>query len=241
MDIIESVEKRKANIPCRYYTYGDEWGQVDFLINCVFDYQNNGLPKNGFFVDLACADGKYLNNTFFLEKYLGWKGLLFEVNTQYLESIKKYRTSPLVTDCVTDKIGDTVNFRLKGMLSGIVSDETYNKKAAMNRMFKKAKIIQVKTTRLDVELDKVKAPKCIDFFSLDVEGAEHLVLRSFPFAKYQFRCMTIENPREEIDILLDKHSYRQVAQLGGDTVYVHRDFLANVNLQPQLRFRFSPR
>ena len=36
--------------------------------------KKNGLPRNGFFIDLACADGITINNTLFLEKYLGWEG-----------------------------------------------------------------------------------------------------------------------------------------------------------------------
>lgn len=72
----------KSNIK---HTYGDQKGQVDFLINNVLNYEKNGLPKDGFFIDLACADGVYWNNTYFLEKYLNWNGLLFEPNPRYEE------------------------------------------------------------------------------------------------------------------------------------------------------------
>ena len=52
------------------FTFGDQKGQVDFLVNNVLDYEKKGLKKNGFFVDLACADGVSINNTYFLERYL---------------------------------------------------------------------------------------------------------------------------------------------------------------------------
>ena len=35
-------------------------------------------------------------------------------------------------------------------------------------------------------LKKAKAPKIIDYLSLDVEGAELEVLKNFPFKKYKF-------------------------------------------------------
>jgi hypothetical protein len=35
------------------YTYGDQKGQVDYLINNIFNYEKFGLKKNVFFVDLA--------------------------------------------------------------------------------------------------------------------------------------------------------------------------------------------
>ena len=92
-------------------TYGDQKGQVRFLINNVFNYQKNGLKRDGFFVDLACADGVYLNNTLFLEKYLQWRGVLFEPNYNYHAQIKKCRTSKLVTACVSDQADKLIKFR----------------------------------------------------------------------------------------------------------------------------------
>ena len=71
-------------------TFGDQKGQVDFLINNVFDYEKKGLAKSGFFVDLGCADGITINNTYFLERYLGWNGILFEPNPAYKNNIQKF-------------------------------------------------------------------------------------------------------------------------------------------------------
>ena len=31
------------------FTYGDQKGQVEYLINNVFNYELNGLKKNGYF------------------------------------------------------------------------------------------------------------------------------------------------------------------------------------------------
>ena len=108
-------------------TFGDQKGQVDFLINNVFDYEKKGLAKSGFFVDLGCADGITINNTYFLERYLGWNGILFEPNPAYKNNIQKFRKAKLITDCVSDRVGDKVSFRIdNGMLGGIVSKETDN-------------------------------------------------------------------------------------------------------------------
>lgn len=59
--------------------------------------------------------------------------------------------------------------------------------------------------------------------SLDVEGAEHFVLRDFPFEQYRFRLLTIERPNEELCRLLIKHKYRLLKQLKnwGETLWVH--------------------
>lgn len=224
------------------YTYGDQKGQVDFLINNVFNYKKFGLKRNGFFVDLACADGVHINNTYFLEKNLGWTGLLFEPNPAYKDSIKAHRTSPLVTACVTDLPNETVRFRIdNGMLGGIISENTDNSESVRGDQLKNAKIIEIQTTTLNDELDKISAPKLIDFLSLDIEGAEWIALRNFDFSKYKFVCMAIERPNESLDMMLDQNGYRQVAHLLYDVMYVHSDFLEDVNFSKNIKFAFTPR
>lgn len=64
-------------------------------------------------------------------------------------------------------------------------------------------------------LKQHKVPLAIDFFSLDVEGAEHLVLRSFPFEKYSCLIITIERPKAETTKLLLANGYRLYKQLYG--------------------------
>lgn len=224
------------------HTYGDQKGQVSYLINNVLNYEEFGLKRNGFFVDLACADGVTISNTYFLEKHLGWTGLLFEPNPVFHESIEAHRSSHLVAACVTDNANDAVRFRIdNGMLGGIVSDETDNNERFRGSELKDAEIIEVTSTTLEIELDKIKAPEIIDFLSLDVEGAEWIVLRSFNFNRYKFVCMAIERPNELLDMMLEQNGYRQVAHLAYDVIYVHKDFLENVNFKPNIKFSFTPR
>lgn len=168
--------------------------------------------------------------------------MLFEPNPGYKESIKAHRTSHLVTACVTDVANETVRFRIdNGMSGGIVSEDTDNNESVRGAELIDAEIIDVPTTTLQVELDKFNAPRLIDFLSLDVEGAEWIALRNFDFNKYQFVCMAIERPNESLDIMLEKHGYRQVAHLFYDVIYVHNDFLENINFNPNIKFSFTPR
>lgn len=224
------------------YTFKDQKGQLDFIINNVFNYQKNGLKKRGYFIDLACADGVTINNTFFLEKYLKWDGLLFEPNPHFKENIKMNRTSKLIEKCISDSNDHKIKFRIdNGMLGGIVSESTDNNFKYRSDELKKANIIEINTSTLDKELDRNNAPSLIDYMSLDVEGAEYLVLKNFPFDKYKFRCMSIERPNKQLDILLDQNNYRQVAHLKFDVIYVHQDYLKDINFYPDIKFKFTPR
>lgn len=223
-------------------TFGDQKGQVDYLINYVLDYENNGLFKKGFFIDLACAEGVHWNNTYFLEKYLGWDGILFEPNPKYEDDIRINRKSKLVTKVVHEYSGTEVPFRIdNGMLGGIVSNDTDNNEKIRGKELERAEIINIKTTTLEKELESINAPSLIDFMSLDVEGAEWIVMKNFPFNKYKIRCMAIERPNKKLDILLESEGYRQVNHLMYDVIYVHKDFLGSVNFNPNIKFAFTPR
>ena len=222
-------------------TFGDQKGQVEFLVNNFFNYEKNGLPKKGFFIDLAAADGVTGSNTLFLEKYLNWKGILFEPNPYDKKSIESIRTSPLVTNCVTDELDKTVKFRVdNGQLGGIVGDEFDNNRAIRGEQLKSAEIIEIPTTTLKRELDRFSAPNTIDFMSLDVEGAEYLIMKNFPFDKYKFKCMAIERPNVELDLLLEMNGYIQVKHLFYDVIYAHSDFVKQINLSPKYRFALTP-
>ena len=223
-------------------TFGDQKGQLGFLINNFFNYEKNGLPRNGFFIDLAAADGIKGSNTLFLEKYLNWNGILFEPNPRYKDSLKKNRKLPLIQKCVSDKINQNVKFRIdNGQLGGIVSDKTDNNFAIRGEELKTAEIIEMKTTTLEKELNNFNAPKIIDFLSLDVEGSEYDVLKNFPFGKYKFKCITIERPKKKLDILLDKEGYVQIKHMKFDVIYAHRDYFSQINFEPSVKFAFTPK
>ena len=64
------------------------------------------------------------------------------------------------------------------------------------------KIKSKKTKTLEKILDENNAPEVIDYFSLDVEGAETEILRNFNFNKYTFLCLTVERPTPELNNLL---------------------------------------
>jgi hypothetical protein len=75
----------------------------------------------------------------------------------------------------------------------------------------------------------------IDFFSLDVEGAELLVLQSIDFSRFHFRVVTIETENRDkevlrqIDDLLAHHGYLNMGSDPADaerrnTWYMHRHY-----------------
>lgn len=76
-------------------------------------------------------------------------------------------------------------------------------------------------------LEKFKAPRVIDFLSLDVEGSEWEVLQLFPFQTYLFLVISIEDPPWFLSQKLADMGYHYVRHLGWfqEQLFVHRSLL----------------
>ena len=219
---------------------GDQKGQVSFILNFIFDYENLGLRKGGFFIDLAAGDGIEKSNTYFLEKHLNWDGLLIEANPDFAEQCRAKRRSKVVEECVSSGDGEDINFRLdNGYFGGIVSNKTDNNPKMRGRQISHGRVIRLKSRSLASILDEHESPEVIDYLSLDVEGAEEMILSNFPFDKWTFLVMSIERPTPSLDVLLDANDYIQVAHLDYDVMYVHRSILKQVNFSPKTLFSLT--
>jgi hypothetical protein len=51
----------------------------------------------------------------------------------------------------------------------------------------------VTTVSLDEFLRKHNAPRTIDYLSIDTEGSEYEILKSFPFDQWEIRLITVEH------------------------------------------------
>lgn len=235
---LQEYLKQNINEPSKLDTFGSQKGQIDFLINNVYNYEKNGLPYGKYFIDLAAGDGIKFSNTYYLEKYLDWGGLLIEPNPNFKKSLNENRTSKKVFDCIGPNNKDTVSFRVdNGMLAGIVGDDFDNNNKNRKEELKSAEIIKLKTVRLEDLLLENNSPNHIDYLSLDVEGAEEFVLDTFNFNKYSFGFITIERPTNKLNITLEKNGYIQVKNLKTETFYVPRERLGDLNLNPKIRFQ----
>jgi hypothetical protein len=90
-----------------------------------------------------------------------------------------------------------------------------------------APLVDFVTATLDEILEKAKAPRHIDYLSIDVEGAELEVLRGLSFDKYEVDALTIEHnnetqKREAMRQLLESKGYERVRSWVMDDWYVRK-------------------
>jgi hypothetical protein len=197
-------------------------GQDRWIIEDVFFGK-----RNGYFLDLAASDGLSINNTILLERAFGWSGIAIEADPTLASQLFANRSCLCVPACI-DEVAREVEYLRNGELGGILATDTDNcpriRSALIEEKRAAGEVVNFETATLADVLDAGKAPKLIDYFSFDVEGAETRILRSFPFDRYTFTAMTIERPTPELNELLFRNGYIFVKNVSYDSFYVHNGF-----------------
>ncbi|MFA6180405.1 MAG: FkbM family methyltransferase, partial [Candidatus Methylopumilus sp.] len=154
-----------------------------------------------------------------LETRYQWNGICVEANPDSMAALLACRRVPCVNACVDGSAG-IVAFQKNGLFGGIVapSEETNAGSAG--------DVVRMKSIALLELLDTCRAPRVIDYLSIDVEGAEERVLAGVDYSKYTFRCMTIERPSQRLRAVLSGNDYQLVKDMPGlDACFVHRSFV----------------
>lgn len=173
-----------------------------FALFCLGD-----SPK--YFLEFGACDGIILSNTFLLETYYNWKGLLVEPLERYNTHLKRIRTSDIDVRCVSDVSGNTVEFtEVANMpcISGITEHATGDYWSNHRKVF--GKTYNVPTVSLTDLLNEHDCPEVIDYASIDTEGTEFLILNAYDFSR-RFNVLTIEHNHTEtrqpvIDLLTSR-------------------------------------
>lgn len=180
----------------------------------------------GYFVDVAANDAIRLSSTFGLEKNLHWDGLCVEANPKYWMGLSARRCA-VVGAVVGNARGERVPFRFaNNEFGGIVGDRFDNKRRRKDRP-----VVLETVTLLEV-LERMRVPKVVDFMSLDVEGAEDVVLQPEVLSMHQFRLVAIERPKANLVQLLEANGYTMIKQVKswGETLWSHDSFRHELDL-----------
>lgn len=141
------------------------------------------------YIELGAFDGLTESNTRFFDVCLGWDGLLIEGNPVKFPLLVQNRPNAhrlnFAPGCSVDSINETIPFHsvdwTNGGLAGYAKDYPENEH-----------IVQVPCGSLTPVLLEL-APSGIDFFSLDVEGSEPLILSNIDFMKVHIDILIVES------------------------------------------------
>jgi hypothetical protein len=202
-----------------------QFGQDQFVVDIL-----RGM-RRGYFLDSGASNGVRSSNTKLLEDSYEWNGICVEPNEEFFSALVKNRRCHCVNCCLYDR-DSKVNFLEKAYTLGGILDEYHShhlrfaQRSFPNTLDAEGNLATVSKPARAVGslLRECGAPPVIDYWSLDTEGSELAILRSFPFEEYTFRVLTVEHNwlpvRHEIKDFLERRGYLRVAVLEADDCYV---------------------
>jgi FkbM family methyltransferase len=159
------------------------------------------LGDGGFFVEAGANDGFQQSNTYYLERFHGWRGILIEpIPELYAEAVDERPASRVVNAALVspEDAGGTIQMRFGGLMSIVAgsrgsrhTDLEYLEGGFALEAEKASYDVQVPARTLSEILDEVKPPK-IDLLSLDVEGFEPQALAGLDFDRHAPDHMLVE-------------------------------------------------
>tara|TARA_B100001027_G_scaffold171018_1_gene122497 strand:- start:2162 stop:2779 length:618 start_codon:yes stop_codon:yes gene_type:complete len=159
----------------------------------VLDHHNHKV--GGYYVEIGVHDGKRNSNTYILDKEYQWDGLCVDPFMKNMEE----RTCIQANVALGSEPGDSVPFvglgkGLGGIKSFATSENHNNMHHHKTREFDETSVV-VRTPQ-SVLLEAC-TPTTIDYLSLDVEGAEMDILKSFPHDTYCVALWSIETNNDK--------------------------------------------
>jgi len=171
--------------------------------------------RNGFFIEAGANDGVAFSNTYYLERILGWRGILVEGIPHLCESARRNRPRSRVFQCAlvpAEQEGTEVEMiygNLMSLVAGAMgspeADAEHIRKAAEHDRESGSFKVAVMGRTLSSIIDEAGVGK-IDFLSLDVEGFEGPVLRGLDLLRHRPEYICVEaRRRREIEGLLSPY------------------------------------
>jgi FkbM family methyltransferase len=196
--------------------------------------------RNGSFIECGGNDGLTQSNTYWFERFRGWRGIMIEAAPELAAACRRNRPRATVINAAMVASSDIKSVKmasanLMGYVHGSflsLDDELVHRANAIKAQRLDAlHEIEVPARTLASVLDDLQVPET-DFFSLDVEGYEVDVLQGMDIARNRPRYILVETKR--INDVLDtlEHHYAVANKLS------HHDFLLALKDGHRLTTRF---
>jgi FkbM family methyltransferase len=167
--------------------------------------------NGGVFIEAGANDGLRQSNTYWFEKFRGWRGILIEAVPEKAHACRRNRPKATVINAALVSSSQTKSVRiaaadLMAYVAGSFSDPEVERVQRSNAIevqnLTEIPEIEVAARTLEDILDDLKVSR-IDLLSLDVEGYETAVLMGMNLRRYRPRYILVETKTfEEVATLL---------------------------------------
>ncbi|MFZ2072725.1 MAG: FkbM family methyltransferase [Minisyncoccia bacterium] len=204
----------------------------DIIISRIFKNLN---IHNGFYIDVGTNHPKIYNNTYSLYKS-GMTGICIEPDVDLCNKIKQIRPRDMVKNIgISDKSGNLSYFAFKTKEYNTFSKEEAEKSIAQGLIFDKKYDVPV-TTLENILRDLLKVP---DLISLDIEGYDEQVIKSFDFTTYRPIVWCIETITRKENLYVKNTSLIEYMVSKGYTVFadthINTIFVENKSMEIIMR------
>lgn len=185
--------------------------------------------KHGTYLEMGGYDGLTFTNTLYLNKALGWRGMLIEASPQqYYRMIgnRKHDIGLLVAACDTYQ---DVHFVDTGTTAGIVEFMSDSFKSEWHKNMDQSQLQMIPCMPLSSILAKFGVHQ-LDFWSLDVEGGEMQVLQTFDFDAVTISVICLEadghSPAKDEAVVefMKSKGYHYYGHIDRNDWFTHPDF-----------------
>jgi FkbM family methyltransferase len=173
--------------------------------------KNRGAER--YFVEFGATNGIHFSNTYLLETEFSWTGILAEPARLWEKQLKANRPNASIeTLCVWKDSNSSLIFN-ETDAPEFSTINSFSDGDVHGNIRMAGKKYEVQTISLNDLLIKHRAPKYIDYLSIDTEGSEFEILEAFNFNEFSFGIITVEHnytpQREKIFALLTGHGYKR--------------------------------
>jgi FkbM family methyltransferase len=208
LSTIDEIRERLRSVPGRSgilaeprrYSLFDE----ELIIRDFFQDR-----EGGFFVDLGCAWPIEANNTYYLEKHLGWRGIGVDALAEYAPAWEAERpASRFFTFLVADHSSTDATF-FRSESPGLSSADRSRADGTHFGGRLGVEEVHVPSTTLDDLLEHVGVER-IDLLAMDIEGHELAALRGIDLDRFRPQLVVTEGRRADVATHLYQNGYELI-------------------------------
>jgi FkbM family methyltransferase len=180
----------------------------DLFVSFVMEGKTEGV-----FVEAGATNGISLSNSLLLEQEYDWRGLLVEPDPQWHASLQDNRPEARIdTRCLFSKSGSSVDFNSCkiGELSTISDFVDKEKGGPLDHSELRRDVIEkclVETVSLMDVIQEHLPSEEIDYISIDTEGSEYDILKTFDFKACRPKVFTVEHNYTDNQLKIQKLFY----------------------------------
>jgi hypothetical protein len=199
----------KNNIIKSKYEYKAQAGQDKY----VEQFLNH---ENGVYVEFGARDGIEHSNTYYFEKTYNWTGILVEPDDRELKKITKNRPNAhIYTGVAVCPVGTKeVSFAISSNRGWSGIHNSYDDKRWHNTVISQKKMPCV-------DLNEI-CPEHVDYMTVDTEGSEVEILRTFDFTSHDVTIIQVErnmktrvqqNEEKQLTQFMSRKGYEKIKQI----------------------------